>query len=104
MKNVVCTRWIFLSVAVQYSCIYCTYHFLKYCTYNYIALTRQIVPMLTIFLTANSYDNTIKSQVKLLLASGLYLLPNLPKIDVICVFQNYGFPIASHHMLMLGSN
>ncbi len=41
MKNVVCTHWIFLSV--QYSRMYCTYEFLRYCTYDYIALARRYI-------------------------------------------------------------
>ncbi len=44
MKNVVCAPWIFLSV--QYSRMYCPYDFLRYCTYDYIALTRRIVALI----------------------------------------------------------
>ncbi len=41
MKNVVRALWLFLSV--QYSRMYCIYDFLRYCTYDYIALTRRIM-------------------------------------------------------------
>ena len=60
MKNVLCTLLIILSM--QYSrmyCTFCTYDFLRYCTYDDIALTRRndILHHFEFrFLLTNSYE------------------------------------------------